>query len=288
MNASKVKVSIEFFPPKSMEKFLDVAKKLSSLHPVFYSVTCGASGTDQAGTVKTIAQLAQHCNVPVMPHVTCINATRESIKQLLTTYTDLKIKNLMALRGDLPSDMKSTGDFAHANELVKFVRQETGDHFDIKVAAYPEFHSEAKTSQADLENLKRKIDAGANCAITQFFYNTDAFFHFLEDCDRLGIDVPIVPGIMPIYNWKRLNDFAQMCGAELPLWLRKRVHDFGDDEKAICDYGVGVITGMCEKFIAAGIAQLHFYALNQSDVVLQIINNLSLRVARMERSEMRG
>ncbi|MEK6731002.1 MAG: methylenetetrahydrofolate reductase [NAD(P)H] [Pseudomonadota bacterium] len=276
MNTSKVKVSIEFFPPKDMGKFLDVAKKLSLLHPVFYSVTCGAFGTDQAGTVKTIAQLAQHCNVPIMPHLTCINATRESVKKLLTTYTDLKIKNLMALRGDLPSDVKNRGDFAHANELVKFVRQETGDYFDIKVAAYPEFHPEAKTSQADVENLKRKIDAGANCAITQFFYNTDAFFYFLEDCDRLGIDVPIVPGIMPIYNWKRLTDFAGMCGAELPLWLRKRVHDFGDDEQAIRDYGLEVVTEMCEKFMAAGITQLHFYALNQSDVVLQIGENLGL------------
>ncbi len=211
------------------------------------------------------------------PHLSCVGGTRESIRALLFAYRDMGIKRIVALRGDLPSGMGSIGEFQYANELVSFIRAETGDHFHIEVAAYPEFHPQAKSARDDLLNFQRKMNAGADSAITQYFYNADAYFHFVEDARKLGVTAPIVPGIMPIVRYSQLQRFSDTCGAEIPRWMRKTLEGYGDDTESVQAFGLDVVTQLCEKLIAGGAPGLHFYTLNQANASLEILKRLGYR-----------
>lgn len=272
--------SFEFFPPKTeegKEKLRVVRDKLGVLKPKYFSVTFGAGGSTQQGTLETVLEI-QQAGYEAAPHISCIGTKKQIITQLLDTYKANGIKHLVALRGDLPSGSGniSGGDFNYANELVSFIRQQYGDHFFIEVAAYPEVHPQAKNAYADLDNFKRKIDAGANSALTQYFFNPDAYFRFVEECEKRGVNVPIVPGIMPITNYTQLARFSDMCGAEIPRWIRKRLEAFGDDKEAIRQFGEEVITGLCGQLLQAGAPGLHFYTLNQSSATLALWHNLGL------------
>ena len=270
--------SFEFFPPKTAEgaeKLNLVRDKLGTVNPKYFSVTFGAGGSTQQGTFDTIIGIKQ-AGFDAAPHLSCIGSTRENIRELLSRYIDNNIKRIVALRGDMPSGMRSAGEFRYANELVEFIRQETGDHFHIEVAAYPEFHPQAPSAQQDLLNFKRKVDAGATSAITQYFFNPDAYFRFVDDCEALDINLPIVPGIMPITNYTQLARFSDMCGAEIPRWIRKRLEGFGDDRNAIKAFGEDVITELCHQLLEAGAPGLHFYSMNQAEPSLAIWNNLGL------------
>jgi methylenetetrahydrofolate reductase (NADPH) len=211
------------------------------------------------------------------PHISCISSSKQEIRDLLARYRQNDIRHLVALRGDIPSGEASAGDFRYANELVAFIRQEAGDWFQIEVAAYPDFHPESLSPSADLSNFKRKVDAGANSAITQYFYNADAYFHFLEQCTARQIDIPIVPGIMPIYNFTQLARFSGVCGADIPRWLRLRLQDYGDDLASLRAFGTDVVTDLCEKLVAGGAPGLHFYTLNQAGTISTIIQRLDLK-----------
>ncbi len=270
--------SFEFFPPKTEEGKVKLAvtlDKLGALEPAYFSVTFGAGGSTQQGTFDTV-QMIQAAGYEAAPHLSCIGSARDSIRAILEKYRQAGIRRIVALRGDMPSGMQETGEFRYANELVAFIREQTGDHFHIEVAAYPEFHPQAPSAQADLQNFKRKVEAGANSAITQYFFNPDAYFHFIEDCEKLGVDVPIVPGIMPITNYTQLARFSDMCGAEIPRWIRKRLEGFGDDRDAIRAFGEDVVTELCNELLEAGAPGLHFYTMNQSGPVLEIWNRLGL------------
>ncbi len=210
------------------------------------------------------------------PHISCISSSRQEIAELLQAYKAKNIRHLVALRGDLPSGEASAGDFRYANELVAFIREQSGDWFEIEVAAYPEFHPEASCASADLKNFKAKVDAGADAAITQYFYNTDAYFRFVDQCQALGIDIPIVPGVMPIYNYTQLARFSSVCGADIPRWLRLRLQDFGDDLPSLRAFGMDVVTELSERLIAGGAPGLHFYTLNQAGIISTIMQRLSL------------
>jgi methylenetetrahydrofolate reductase (NADPH) len=223
--------------------------------------------------METVLDIQQQ-GLPAAPHISCISSSKEEIRGLLQAYQANGIKRLVALRGDLPSGEVSTGDFRYASELVAFIRAETGQHFHIEVAAYPEFHPEAKSPAADVLNLKRKIDAGANSAITQYFYNADAYFHFIDQCAAAGINAPIVPGIMPIYNITQLARFSNVCGAEIPRWLRLRLEEYGDDMASLRAFGIDVVTDLCETLRVFGAPSLHFYTLNRAGVIANIIGNL--------------
>lgn len=209
------------------------------------------------------------------PHISCISSSKEEIAELLEIYKNKGIKRLVVLRGDVPSGEVSVGDFKYASELVTFIREKTGDWFHMEVAAYPEFHPEALSAAKDIENFKRKVDAGANSAITQYFYNADAYFRFLDSCNKAGINVPIVPGVMPIYNYTQLSRFSGMCGAELPRWLRLRLEAYADDLPSLRAYGVDVMTELCARLVSSGVPSLHFYTLNQAGTISTIINNIS-------------
>ena len=240
----KPKFSIEFFPPKTEEgkiKLRNTREELAKLNPSYISVTYGAGGSTQQGTLDTILEI-KNAGIDAAPHLTCVGSTKENIRELLQTYIDNGINRIVALRGDMPSGMHEMGELRYANELVEFIRAETGVHFHIEVAAYPEFHPQAKSAKADLEHFKRKVEAGANSAITQYFYNADAYFRFVDDCEKMGLDIPIVPGIMPITNYQNLARFSDMCGAEIPRWLRKRLEDFGDDAASLRVFGQQVTT----------------------------------------------
>jgi methylenetetrahydrofolate reductase (NADPH) len=270
--------SFEFFPPKTEEGKVKLAvtlDKLGALDPAYFSVTFGAGGSTQQGTFDTV-QMIQAAGYEAAPHLSCIGSTRDNIRAILEKYRQAGIRRIVALRGDMPSGMQEAGEFRYANELVAFIRAETGDHFHIEVAAYPEFHPQAPSAQADLQNFKRKVEAGANSAITQYFFNPDAYFHFIEDCEKLGIDVPIVPGIMPITNYTQLARFSDMCGAEIPRWIRKRLEGFGDDREAIRAFGEEVVTELCNELLEAGAPGLHFYTMNQAGPTLAIWKNLGL------------
>ena len=270
--------SFEFFPPKTdkgVEKLKLVCDQLGSLKPKYFSVTYGAGGSTQQGTFDTIMSIRQ-AGFDAAPHLTCIGASRQRLRELLQQYIDNDIHRIVALRGDMPSGMHTSGEFHHANELVEFIRTEFGDHFHIEVAAYPEFHPQAVNTQSDLENFKRKIDAGANSAITQYFFNPDAYFRFIDDCERLGVDVPIVPGIMPITNYSNLARFSDMCGAEIPRWMRKRLESFADDTDSIKAFGEDVITDLCHQLLETGAPGLHFYSMNQAEASMAIWKNLDL------------
>ena len=268
--------SFEFFPPKTAEGMAtlrDARAELAKFNPEFFSVTFGAGGSTRDRTMETVLDIQQQ-GLPAAPHISCISSSKEEIRGLLQAYQASGIKRLVALRGDLPSGEVSAGDFRYASDLVAFIRAETDQHFHIEVAAYPEFHPEAKSPAADVLNLKRKIDAGANSAITQYFYNADAYFHFIDQCAAAGINVPIVPGIMPIYNITQLARFSNVCGAEIPRWLRLRLEEYGDDMASLRAFGIDVVTDLCETLRVFGAPSLHFYTLNRAGVIANIIGNL--------------
>jgi len=270
--------SFEFFPPQTPEgvqKLAATREQLAPLKPEFFSVTFGAGGSTRDRTLETVQQIEEE-GFAAAPHLSCVGSTRENIISILNTYKNLGIQRIVALRGDMPSGMGSIGSFQYANELVSFIRSETGDHFHIEVAAYPEFHPQAKSARDDILNFKRKIDAGANSAITQYFYNADAYFRFIEDSRKLGVTVPIVPGIMPIVKYSQLARFSDMCGAEIPRWMRKTLEGFGDDSKAVREFGLDAVTQLCEKLLAGGAPGLHFYTMNQSTPALAIWKRLGL------------
>lgn len=272
-------ISCEFFPPNTdegMAKLAAARKALMPISPAFFSVTYGAGGSTRERTLQAIQGIRANSDVDAAPHLTCVASTRAGIREILTTYRKLDIRRLVALRGDLPSGMSEFGEFRYANELVEFIRAETGDHFHIEVAAYPEFHPQARTTERDLLNFKRKVDAGANSAITQYFYNPESYFRFVDDCEKLGLDLPIVPGIMPITNFSQLARFSDNCGAEIPRWIRKRLESYGDDLSAIRAYGLDVVTDLCRRLLAAGAPGLHFYTMNRAGSTLAICERLAL------------
>lgn len=268
--------SIEFFPPKTeegTEKLRVTRAKLAELNPKYFSVTFGAGGTTQQGTLDTVVEIRKE-GFDAAPHLSCVGGTRDSIRQILKTYQAHDIHRLVALRGDLPSGYGMGGEFRYANELVEFIRAETGDWFHIEVAAYPEMHPQAKSPQDDLQNFVRKIQAGANAAITQYFYNADAYFQFVENAQKAGVNVPIVAGIMPITNSSQLMRFSEMCGAEIPRWVRLKLASYGDDSASIKAFGLDVVTQMCERLLAGGAPGLHFYSLNQAAATTAIWKRL--------------
>lgn len=276
--ATKLPISIEFFPPKTPEgvdKLRVVRQQLYALHPEFCSVTFGAGGSTQEGTFSTVAAILAE-GVNAASHLSCIGATRDSVRAQLATLQGMGVKRLVTLRGDLPSGFGIGGEFHHAADLVAFIRAETGDHFHLEVAAYPEMHPQARSPQADLQAFAAKVKAGANSAITQYFFNPDAYFRFVEDVDALGVQVPVVPGIMPITGATQLMHFSDTCGAEIPRWIRLRLQGFGDDVASIRAFGLDVVTGLCEQLRAGGAPALHFYSMNQSAAVLEICRRLGI------------
>ena len=271
--------SFEFFPPKTdkgAENLAKVRNQLATLNPAFFSVTYGAGGSTQDCTLKTVIETQSETGIPTAPHLSCVGSSKAHIREILKTYTDNGINRIVALRGDLPSGMQDIGELQYANELVEFIRQETGDHFQIEVAAYPEMHPQAKSFDDDIANFARKIKAGANRAITQYFYNADAYFYFLDSLDKAGVNVPVVPGIMPITNFVQLARFSDGTGAEIPRWLRKRMEAYGDDLESIQKLGNEFVTQMCEKLLAGGAPGLHFYSMNKVEPSMSIWNKLGL------------
>lgn len=275
--ASAPRFSVEFFPPKTpegAEKLRTTRKTLAPLHPEYFSVTFGAGGSTQSGTRDTVLEIHKEGHVAA-PHLSCIGRSRTDLREILAEYKHAGIRRLVALRGDLPSGFGGlAGDFNHANELIEFIRAETGDWFHIEAAAYPEMHPQAKSPQDDLQNYVRKVKAGANSAITQYFYNPDAYFRFVDDARKAGADVPVVAGIMPITNYTQLSRFSDMCGAEIPRWIRLKLASFGDDSASIRAFGLDVVTGLCERLIEGGAPGVHFYSLNQAEPTLAIWKRL--------------
>jgi len=258
--------SIEFYPPKTpdgVDKLRIARGKLALLNPKYFSVTFGAGGTTQQGTLDTVLEIQAEGHAAA-PHLSCVGGTRASIRSILQDFKQQGIKRIVALRGDLPSGYGGAGELRYANELVEFIRAETGDWFHIEVAAYPEVHPQARSPQDDLQNFARKVQSGANAAITQYFYNADAYFQFVDAARKLGVDVPIVAGIMPITNYTQLMRFSDMCGAEIPRWVRLKLASFGDDSASIKAFGVDVVTSLCERLLAGGAPGLHFYSMNQA------------------------
>ena len=274
----KVPISFEFFPPQTPEglkKLSDTCRQLAVRNPEYFSVTFGAGGSTRERTLEAVKQIKSE-GYEAAPHISCVGSTRDNIRTVLNTYKELGIRRIVALRGDLPSGMAITGEFHYANELVSFIRAETGDYFRLEVAAYPEFHPQAKSPRDDLLNFKRKAEAGANSAITQYFYNTDAYFRFVDECHKQGVAIPIVPGIMPIVKFSQLARFSDACGAEIPRWMRKTLESYGDDTDAVQAFGLDVVTRLCEKLLAGGAPGLHFYTLNQSGPSLEILKRLGI------------
>jgi methylenetetrahydrofolate reductase (NADPH) len=277
-NTDKPTFSIEFFPPQTPEgidKLRTTRKQLAQLHPAFFSVTFGAGGSTRDRTLETVLEI-QAEGLQAAPHLSCIGSTRDNVRAILMRYKEAGIRRLVALRGDLPSGVVDPGEFRYANELVDFIRAETGDWFHIEVAAYPEVHPQARSSQDDLANFKRKVDAGANSAITQYFYNADAYFAFVEEAQALGVTVPIVPGIMPIANFSKIARFSDACGAEIPRWMRRRFESFGDDTASVKSFGLDAVTALCQRLLDGGAPGLHFYCLNQAGLTSTIWQRLSL------------
>ena len=258
--------SIEFYPPKTAEgadNLRAARATLAALKPKYFSVTFGAGGSTQQGTLDTVREIMAEGHVAA-PHLSCVGASRESIRAILAEFTSHGIQRLVALRGDLPSGYGGAGELRYASDLVAFIRAETGDQFHIEVAAYPEMHPQARSPQDDLQNFARKVHAGANAAITQYFYNADAYFQFVDNARKLGVDVPIVAGIMPITNYTQLMRFSDMCGAEIPRWVRLKLASFGDDSASIKAFGLDVVSVLCERLLAGGAPGLHFYSMNQA------------------------
>ena len=269
-------ISLEFFPPKTpegAEKLRVVRQKLYALKPGFCSVTFGAGGSTQEGTLDTVREIVGE-GMHGVPHLSCIGQTQATIRQRLAMYKEAGVKRIVALRGDLPSGYGMGGEFRYASDLVAFIRAETGDHFKLAVAAYPEYHPQARSPEADIDAFAAKVRAGADVGITQYFFNADAYFRLLDDLRRRGIDKPIVPGIMPIINSTQLLRFSDSCGAEVPRWIRLRLQAFGDDAAAIKDFGADVVAALCERLRAGGAPSLHFYTLNQSVGTLEVCRRL--------------
>ena len=274
-----IPISFEFYPPQTPEgagKLASVRQRLAAVKPDFFSVTFGAGGSTQDRTLEIIKQIHDEGH-DAAPHLSCVGSTRDNVRALLFAYKDMGIKRIVALRGDLPSGMHSIGEFQYANELVSFIRAQTGEHFHIEVAAYPEFHPQANSAREDMLNFKRKMNAGANSAITQYFYNADGYFRFVDECRKLGVTSPIVPGIMPIVRFSQLARFSDTCGAEIPRWMRKTMESYGDDNESVQAFGLDVVTQLCEKLIAGGVSGLHFYTLNQANASLEILKRLGYR-----------
>jgi methylenetetrahydrofolate reductase (NADPH) len=271
--------SIEFFPPKTpegVEKLRATRATLAQLQPAYFSVTFGAGGSTQSGTRDTVLEICSEGHVAA-PHISCIGRSREDLREILAEYKAANVRRLVALRGDLPSGYGATnGEFRYASELVAFIREETGDWFHIEVAAYPEMHPQARSVQDDLNNFVGKVKAGANAAITQYFYNADAYFHFVEQVRRAGVDVPIAAGIMPITNYSQLARFSDMCGAEIPRWIRLKLAGYADDSASIRAFGLDVVSELCEKLLAGGAQGLHFYSLNQAASTSELWKRLKL------------
>ena len=274
----KSEFSIEFFPPRTEEgkiKLRQTREELAKLNPSYISVTFGAGGSTQEGTFTTVKEIKES-GIDAAPHISCIGQTKDQIRNTLLRYIDIDVHRIVALRGDIPSGMglSTAGDFQHANELVEFIRKETGDHFHIEVAAYPEFHPQAKSAKDDLENFKRKVEAGADGAITQYFFNPDAYYRFVDDCIKIGLDIPIVPGIMPITNYKQLARFSEMCGADIPRWMRKRLEENSDDIESLCTLGNEISISMTKNLLEHGAPGLHFYCMNKVEPTALIIKKL--------------
>lgn len=268
--------SFEFFPPKTedgIENLRKTRQALAKFNPEFFSVTFGAGGSTRDRTMEAVLEIQSEGFVAA-PHISCISSSKQEIRELLQIYQAKGIKRLVTLRGDIPSGEASAGDFRYAADLVAFIRAETDDQFHLEVAAYPEFHPEARSPSKDLQNLKNKLDAGANSAITQYFYNTDAYFRFLDQCQAIGITAPIIPGVMPIYNFTQLARFSSVCGADIPRWLRLRLEEYADDMPSLLAFGVDVVSAMCETLCKNGVPSLHFYTLNRSATITQIIDNI--------------
>ncbi len=270
--------SMEFFPPKTAEgatKLRETRRQLAQLNPRFFSVTFGAGGSTRERTLETVLEI-QGEGLGAAPHLSCIGSTEENIREILQTYKAHGIRHIVALRGDLPSGVADPGEFRYANELVAFIRKETGDWFEIEVAAYPEMHPQARNYQQDLLNFKRKVEAGANAAITQYFFNADAYFQFRDECLALAIDIPIVPGIMPISNYGQLARFSTMCGAEIPRWLAKKLESYYDDSASIKAFGLDFMTQLCDRLLTNEAPGLHFYTLNQAGLTSTLWQRLGL------------
>lgn len=268
MSRNALKLSFEFFPPRTpaAEQSLNATvARLERLRPDYFSVTFGAGGSTRDKTFETARFINEETGIEAAPHISCIGSSREDLREILQNYKNHGFNHLVALRGDLPSGLAGTGALRFASELVEFIRTETGRHFHIDVGCYPEFHPQARSAEKDLENFKRKVDAGADSAITQYFYNADAYFRFLDSCSALGIEIPIVPGVMPITNRDQLVRFSNMCGAEIPRWILKRLIDFGDDLASIRSFGIDVTTGLCARLLDAGAPGLHVYTMNKAE-----------------------
>lgn len=279
---AKPSFSFELFPPRTPEgaiRLPGVLNRLASLRPDFFSVTHGACGSDQEGTYETLLAVVRHTGLEAAAHLTCVGATRAHIAELLQRYRDAGVRRIVALRGDLPataSTSSAPGEFRYANELVSFIRATHGNAFQIEVAAYPEMHPQAPSPAVDFENFKRKVDAGANGALTQLFYNADAYFDFMDRCGKAGITIPVIPGIMPITGFSNTVRFCDGCGADLPRWVRLRLEQLQDDKPALLDFGLEVVTRLCEKLLRNGVPGLHFYTINQAEPTLRLWKNLQL------------
>ncbi|MDD2408441.1 MAG: methylenetetrahydrofolate reductase [NAD(P)H] [Tepidiphilus sp.] len=274
-----LELSVEFFPPQTAEgeaKLEEARRRLTQrLRPAYYSVTYGAGGSTRERTFAVVERL-HRAGLDVAPHLSCIGATRAQIREILQQYQALGVRRLVALRGDLPSGVRDPGELRHASDLVEFIRAETGDHFWIAVAAYPEYHPQAASATADLDAFARKMRAGADCALTQYFYNADAYTHFVEESRRRGVTAPIVPGIMPITSFARLARFSDACGAEIPRWVRKKMEAYGDDAESVRAFGLEVLVRLCERLLQLGAPGLHFYTMNQAEPTLAIAEALGL------------
>jgi methylenetetrahydrofolate reductase (NADPH) len=271
-------ISFEFFPPRTEEQKLILEstwQKLAPLGPDYLSVTFGAGGSTLDATRETVESLAGETDVPVAPHISCMATSEAMLSDLLQRYSEQGIRRLVVLRGDRPDGTAGPGPFQYANELVGYIRREFGDRFRIEVACYPEFHPESPTPESDLHYFRKKVEAGADGAVTQYFYNADSYFRYLEDCQRLGIDVPITPGIMPITNYRQLARFSDMCGAEIPQWIRRRLESYGDDGAAIRSFGLDVVTRLCERLLAGGAPGLHVYTLNRANATFLLWQRLN-------------
>ena len=276
--AKHTPISFEFFPPKTPEgaaKLVSVRHELYALKPEFFSVTYGAGGSTQDGTLQQVQAILSE-GFDAAPHFSCIGATRNSVREQLAAFKAAGIRRMVALRGDLPSGHGTFGEFRYASELVAFIREETGDYFHLEVGCYPEVHPQAKSPEADLQAYVTKVRAGANSAITQYFYNSDAYFRFVDDAYRIGADIPVVPGIMPIISSTQLMRFSDACGAEIPRWIRLRLQAFGDDTASIKAFGLDVVADLCEQLLNGGAPSLHFYTMNQSQAVKQLVERINV------------
>ena len=279
MNArTAIPISFEFFPPRSGEQKLALEstwQKLSRLRPRYLSVTFGAGGSTLDATLQTVTDLLDRSGVPVAPHISCMAKDKDMLKRLLESYADAGVERLVVLRGDRPEGISGPGPFQYASELVRFVKESFADTFHIEVACYPEFHPESTSPATEFKYFKEKVEAGAVGATTQYFYNTDCYFQFLDDCERNGIDIPITPGIMPITNYNSLVRFSAMCGAEIPRWITKRLESFGDDGASIREFGLDVVTKLCERLLAGGAPGLHIYTLNRANATMRLWQRLN-------------